>query len=803
MATVSFPVRNGVLETDLEIGSFNFTRSGVPVAIGASVWGDVTGTLSDQIDLQTALDAKAAVGEPIAASHASRTDNPHTTTKSQVGLANVDNTSDAAKPVSSATQTALDLKATQADFAGHAARTDNPHTVTKTQVGLSNVDNTSDATKFTNTALTGTPTAPTAVDATSNTQLATTAFVHSLITNLINASPSTLDTLKELADAIGDDPNFATTVATSVATKLAKSSNLSDLTDASAARTNLALVPGTNVVAFGGALGTPTSGTLTNCTFPTLNQNTTGSAASLSISGQTGLLTFTGLASTSRIKTVRDAADTILELGGSYTPTGTWTSLPLTTPKITTGINDANGNSMLAFTATASAVDGFTFTNAATANPATITMAATGSDSNINIALTTKGSSGALIVTGDHAEFNNASTLSSIRVQATSGGNNRLWFGVESTDVYIAAIDSFPMQFRTANTSRWQIGASTGHLSGRNDEQIGWSSSTTPGTNDTAWYRNAAGVIEGNIGTAGQWASLKLGTRNATNNTVTDGLTLGHQLSSGTAAAGLGEGILFNLDSSTTADQNAMRIRTEWTTATHASRTSKYALSLVNNAGALADVWAVAGDGSATLIGGLTVGAIACTTTSTLTGVVGIGAGYQSQAALRVHGGTDMNFWIRNDQSTLYLQAGNDAANASVAMTLDATTFKFVTGGLQLGSPTGGDKGAGSLNAAGDIYKNNGAYTNPDYVFEHWSTGKIEKFIENDGAKEYKGLMSIPDVENYVRTQYCLPHVAEMRKRNGGLFAGGDAILASLEEAYLHIFDLQNQINQLKLHANN
>ena len=76
-------------------------------------------------------------------------------------------------------------------------------------------------------------------------------------------------------------------------------------------------------------------GTLTNCTFPTLNQNTTGSAASLSISGQTGLLTFTGLASTNRAKTVRDAADTILELGGSYTPTGTWTSMALASPTIT------------------------------------------------------------------------------------------------------------------------------------------------------------------------------------------------------------------------------------------------------------------------------------------------------------------------------------------------------------------------------------------------------------------------------------------------------------------------------------
>lgn len=69
------------------------------------------------------------------------------------------------------------------------------------------------------------------------------------------------------------------------------------------------------------------TGTLPAGNVATLNQNTTGSAASLSISGQTGLLTFTGPASTNRAKTVRDAADTILELGGSYAPTGIWTGL--------------------------------------------------------------------------------------------------------------------------------------------------------------------------------------------------------------------------------------------------------------------------------------------------------------------------------------------------------------------------------------------------------------------------------------------------------------------------------------------
>jgi hypothetical protein len=57
----------------------------------------------------------------------------------------------------------------------------------------------------------------------------------------------------------------------------------------------------------------------------------------------------------------------------------------------TSTINDANGNPFIASTATASAVDSLTITNAATANPATVVVSATGSDSNININLVSKG----------------------------------------------------------------------------------------------------------------------------------------------------------------------------------------------------------------------------------------------------------------------------------------------------------------------------------------------------------------------------------------------------------------------------
>lgn len=74
-------------------------------------------------------------------SHLANKSNPHGVTKSQVGLGNVDNTSDANKPVSTATQTELDKKALAADLTSHTTNTSNPHSVTKAQVGLSNVPN--------------------------------------------------------------------------------------------------------------------------------------------------------------------------------------------------------------------------------------------------------------------------------------------------------------------------------------------------------------------------------------------------------------------------------------------------------------------------------------------------------------------------------------------------------------------------------------------------------------------------------------------------------------------------------------
>lgn len=78
-------------------------------------------------------------------------------------------------------------------------------------------------------ALTGTPTAPTAAPGTNTTQIATAAFVQAAVAALINAAPGSLDTLKELADAINDDANFAASVSTALATKQSSNANLTAL----------------------------------------------------------------------------------------------------------------------------------------------------------------------------------------------------------------------------------------------------------------------------------------------------------------------------------------------------------------------------------------------------------------------------------------------------------------------------------------------------------------------------------------------------------------------------------------------
>ena len=128
------------------------------------------------------------------------------------------------------------------------------------------------------------------------------------------------------------------------------------------------------------------------------------------------------------------------------------------------------------------------------------------------------------------------------------------------------------------------------------------------------------------------------------------------------------------------------------------------------------------------------------------------------------------------------------------------TTAMRVGTGVIVGAPTGGYKGTGSINVAADIYKNNSAYTNPDYVLEHWATGQIIKYADKDGAQGYAGLLPLSSIKSFVRDKWHLPRFDQ--QAGHGIFSGSDALLASVEEAYLYIFQLEERIAALEARLN-
>jgi hypothetical protein len=141
---------DSLLDDKSDVGH-NHTGVYAPLAHNHDTAYSALGHLHDdryytESETDTLLSSKA--NSTALTAHIDNTSNPHATTKAQVGLANVDNTSDVNKPVSSATQTALNAKAPLAS----PAFTGTPTGITKTHVGLGNVDNTSDANKPVSTA---------------------------------------------------------------------------------------------------------------------------------------------------------------------------------------------------------------------------------------------------------------------------------------------------------------------------------------------------------------------------------------------------------------------------------------------------------------------------------------------------------------------------------------------------------------------------------------------------------------------------------------------------------------------------
>lgn len=119
--------------------------------------------------------------------------------------------------------------------------------------------------------------------------------------------------------------------------------------------------------------------------------------------------------------------------------------------------------------------------------------------------------------------------------------------------------------------------------------------------------------------------------------------------------------------------------------------------------------------------------------------------------------------------------------------------------GIQLGgAPTGGDKGLGTINVTSNIYKNNTAYTNPDYVLEHWVTGEIKKYADRPRAKDFVP-MSIYEIEDHINRYYRLPGITD---DPAGIFDMADIALELIERLYTVTIEQQYKIDQLERRIN-
>jgi len=150
--------------------------------------------------------------------------------KSDVGLSNVDNTSDANKPVSTAQASAISSaqSAAEATAAGalssHESDTTSVHGIADTSILVTTTGTQTLSSKsLISPTLTGTPTAPTAANGTDTTQVATTEFVQNAIELVVGAAPAALDTLAEIASSLNDDADLAGTLTGLISEKVSKS----------------------------------------------------------------------------------------------------------------------------------------------------------------------------------------------------------------------------------------------------------------------------------------------------------------------------------------------------------------------------------------------------------------------------------------------------------------------------------------------------------------------------------------------------------------------------------------------------
>lgn len=142
-----------------------------------------------------------------------------------------------------------------------------------------------------------------------------------------------------------------------------------------------------------------------------------------------------------------------------------------------------------------------------------------------------------------------------------------------------------------------------------------------------------------------------------------------------------------------------------------------------------------------------------------------------------------------------FLIGTHPGGSTNYAMYINSSNSNVITGaGLQMGAPTGGEKGSGTINVATNIFLNNSAYGNPDYALEYWLRGKIEKYAQNSGANGYRR-MSLDEIETYIKENIRLPRITD---EPSGIFDRTDIALEKIEEIFTHLIELHKRVRRLE-----
>ncbi len=155
------------------------------------------------------------------------------------------------------------------------------------------------------------------------------------------------------------------------------------------------------------------------------------------------------------------------------------------------------------------------------------------------------------------------------------------------------------------------------------------------------------------------------------------------------------------------------------------------------------------------------------------------------------------SIWVRDTRIRLYSVRGTEFASNNTHVAHGATSSHHI---LNIGFPTGSaGLTTGDINVGDRVYQGVGVaivlYNHPDYVFEKYFTGRIEKFKDNPGAAEYEGMLSFKALRKRLKTHYKLPGAVS---KPMGLEARQDLLLRYVEELFLYLIHLNKQLDTLE-----